>query len=60
MFKTENEFDPIIKEEWGLPIVYDGITNIKEYEKAPVKILWILKDCHQKRMTVSVRTSGSR
>lgn len=44
MFKTENEFDPIIKEEWGLPIVYDGITNIKEYEKASVKILWILKE----------------
>lgn len=44
MFKTENEFDSIIKQEWGLPIVYDGITKISEYKEAPVKILWILKE----------------
>lgn len=44
MFKTENEFDLIIKHEWGLPIVYDGITSINEYKEAPVKILWILKE----------------
>ena len=44
MFKTENEFDPIIKQEWGLPVVYDGITKISEYKGAPVKILWILKE----------------
>lgn len=44
MFKTEKEFDSIIKQEWGLPVIYDGIINIKEYEKASVKILWILKE----------------
>lgn len=44
MFKTENEFDSIIKQEWGLPVVYDGITTISEYKAAPVKILWILKE----------------
>lgn len=44
MFKTENEFDSIIKQEWGFPVVYDGITNIEKYKEAPVKILWILKE----------------
>jgi hypothetical protein len=44
MFETEDEFDSVIKQEWGLPIVYDGITNIDEYTKAPIKILWILKE----------------
>ena len=44
MFKTEDEFDSVIKQEWGLPIVYDGITNIDEYKKSPQKILWILKE----------------
>ncbi|MBR5095719.1 MAG: hypothetical protein IK094_01270 [Treponema sp.] len=44
MFHSENEFDHIIKQEWGLPVIYDGITNILDYKKAPTKILWILKE----------------
>lgn len=44
MFNTENEFDSIIKQEWGLPVIYDGIINIKKYKEASVKILWILKE----------------
>lgn len=44
MFKTVDEFDSVIKQEWGLPVVYDGITCIDEYNTAPLKILWILKE----------------
>ena len=44
MFESEGEFDSIIKQEWGFPVVYDGIINIEEYKKTPVKILWILKE----------------
>lgn len=44
ILKTENEFDLIIKQEWGIPVVYDGIIKICEYNKTAVKILWILKE----------------
>lgn len=47
MFINEDDFDDVIKQEWGKDgstVVYDGITNIKEWNKTPVKILWILKE----------------
>lgn len=48
ILKTENEFDLIIKQEWGIPVVYDGIIKIYEYNKTAVKILWILKEGNEK------------
>ena len=44
MFDKENEFDSVIRQEWGVPVIYDGITKISEYKESPVKILWILKE----------------
>ncbi len=51
MFKTENEFDSIISQEWGEPVIWDGITNLEKYMKSSPKILWILKEGneHEKR-----------
>ena len=44
MFKTKEEFDPIIRKEWESPVVLDGITCLKKYNAAPIKILWVLKE----------------
>jgi hypothetical protein len=55
LFKTNNNmnqtlkedfFDEEIKKNWGESATFDGITNIEEFQKAPVKILWILKEAN--------------
>jgi len=47
MFKAVEEFDEIIKSEWGKNgsfVVLDGIIDIDQYKKTPNRILWILKE----------------
>lgn len=41
--KHEKELDTEISAIWDKPF-FDGITDFKLYKKAPVKILWILKE----------------
>lgn len=41
--KKQNELDKRMLEIWEHPY-FDGITDYEKYKKAPVKILWILKE----------------
>jgi hypothetical protein len=43
---TEDFFDEEIRNSWGNNATFDGITDIEEYQKASVKILWILKEAN--------------
>ena len=43
---TEDFFDEEICNSWGNNATFDGITDIEEYQKASVKILWILKEAN--------------
>lgn len=55
IFKNQNMINPTLKEDffdeeikriWGENATFDGITSVEEYQKAPVKILWILKEAN--------------
>lgn len=51
MFKNNNdiiEFDEIIRQEWGSPIIKDGIIDIEKFLTAKPKILWVLKEGNEK------------
>lgn len=43
---SEDFFDEEIRKTWGDDATFDGITCIEEYNSAPVKILWILKEAN--------------
>jgi hypothetical protein len=43
--KQQAELDKEMKKIWGNPSL-DGITCYEEYQKTPIKILWILKEPH--------------
>lgn len=52
MITSEDFFDETIKQYWGkegLPVVFDGITNLEKYNCAPVKILWVLKEGNERK-----------
>lgn len=46
--KDIKEFDNKIRQEWGSPIIFDGIIDIECYLEAKPKILWILKEGNEK------------
>jgi hypothetical protein len=39
-----NELEKTFSDVYDNNVIFDGITNINEYKKTPVKILWVLKE----------------
>jgi hypothetical protein len=44
----QDELDEEIKKTWGEDSFLDGITNFEKYQRAKVKILWILKEVNNR------------
>ena len=44
-----NELEKLYPTIYGNNIIYDGITDIEEYNISPIKILWILKEPDAKK-----------